>query len=542
MQLQRGQLLDRYRVDGFLGRGALADVYRVTHLELELPRALKLIRYSSPGVLDRFLQEGRIQSRLRHEGLVAVIDVLRLGGAPALVMELVEGPSLELLLRLYHPSQPQIDAIGRALMQALAYAHRKGLVHRDLKPANILIATQDDRVQPRISDFGLARLITDATLASPNPRMTRQGAMLGTPAYMAPEQYSDAASVDGRADVFALGAVLYELLTGVMAFPQLDAMGCYRAISEQSWRPVHELVPSAPDRMVRAVERALNPDPSLRVQSADQLLSLWTGEAEGRPVALPELGSALWEPSHLARIRAMAPPLAGFSLTGETVPDPGPRSTPAISEASQPAAATMTPPSHDELGEGAGQDPGEDEPEAQPPARRWGARMAIGGLLGLALCGLGAWLLWPDPDPVSAPPTAPVEAASAPPPPAPEEEPELPQSPPPAPSAPTPAPSTSKATTSAPSSTPEPTPRVESPPAEPETAPAPTENVIVSGVSQAWLVSPDGARVRPGKVAPGHYNLVVYFEPGIPTSVLDLEVREGRPVHIRCEPGLRLCR
>ncbi len=563
MPLQSGEIVDRYRVEGLLGRGALAEVYRVRHLELGLQRALKLITRNSPGVMQRAIQEGRIQSMLKHENIVSVVDVFRVGGSPALVMELVDGPSLESLLRHYHPSLMQADALARALMQALAHAHGAGLIHRDLKPANILVSVQGRAAQPRISDFGLARVCVTSDELPAGPRMTSHGVMMGTPAYMAPEQFSDASSVDARADLFALGATLYEMLTGVMAFPQVDAMGCYRAIAANAWRPVRELVPSAPDRMVRAIERALRPEHGERIATAEQLLDVWTGRSEGRFVALPDDLSEIWETSHLALIRALAPPL--FERSAETcdasealitpTPEHGgsridppevlpPPLPPPPPPTSPPPSLTWrtAPPSRSEVEVA----PSVHELRGAPRPRT----LVLTGLLAVLLGALSLWMLrdaTPS-DPAPSPPTSAREAprevpsAAA----AEVEAPLAAELDAPATPSPTSAPSASQAR--APSAA---QPRPEAtPPAAPPPAPTPArataepsgDNVTVSGVSQAWLIDASGARHRPGRIAPGSYTLSVFFEPGTPTSVLTLDVVAGRTYTIRCEAGLKLCR
>ncbi|MEC8424128.1 MAG: protein kinase, partial [Myxococcota bacterium] len=170
----------------------------------------------------------------------------------------------------------------------------KGLIHRDLKPGNVLLQTESGVHTPRITDFGFVKVLrgdTDLDLS-----VTRPGIQLGTPRYMAPEQATDARRVDQRADVYSLGAVLYELVTGQKAFPTADAgfVGLEESKRRDRYIPPHELRPQMPPRWQRAIEGALRADPTARVASASELLALWQGQnpassvAAAGPVAAPE--------------------------------------------------------------------------------------------------------------------------------------------------------------------------------------------------------------------------------------------------------------
>ena len=210
--------IDRYEVVRPLGQGGMAVVVEVRHLDLGTRHALKVLQVHAPWLHARLLTEGRIQASLRDNHVCRVTDVIRVGDAPGLVMELVDGPPLELLLANYQPNLDQIDHLARGILAGVRAAHAAGLVHRDLKPANILleISEQEDQVIPKVADYGLAKTLGE--LGSGGRNTTRSGATLGTPSYMAPEQFRNAKYADQRADLFSIGCILYELVTGMRPF------------------------------------------------------------------------------------------------------------------------------------------------------------------------------------------------------------------------------------------------------------------------------------------------------------------------------------
>ena len=215
-------------------------------------------------------------------------------------MELVDGPSLDELIRSTGPLPlPTADAIARGVLAGVAMAHSRGLVHRDLKPANVLLATGPEGVIPKVGDFGLARLLDDGS------GRTRTGTTMGTPQYMAPEQVRDAKSVGPESDVFALGAILYEMVTGRRAFDGEDIITIFQATASASYTPPERLRADLPDRMRQAIAGALRPDRGQRIQTADALLALWVGDATVLPVADSETVRRVVA---LAAARSIAPP------------------------------------------------------------------------------------------------------------------------------------------------------------------------------------------------------------------------------------------
>lgn len=286
-ELPPGTVVDRYVVEALLGRGGQARVYRVRHRQLDSLHALKLLHASSPGVLERLMLEGRSQASLRHPNIVAVTDVVESDGRPGLVMELIEGPTLAEAIRAEALGIDVVDHLARGVLCAVEEAHDRGILHRDLKPGNVLLEVRGDRVTPKVSDFGLAKALGGEDIDS----ATRTGVAMGTPAYMAPEQIHDAKSVDGRADVFSLGVLLYELITGVRPFRGSNSLEIFNAVVAGRYIPVEELIPGVPRRMTDAIEQALVVDRAVRVPSVAELRTLWVGEEVSRD---PEVSWVSW--------------------------------------------------------------------------------------------------------------------------------------------------------------------------------------------------------------------------------------------------------
>ncbi|MCB9688598.1 MAG: protein kinase [Alphaproteobacteria bacterium] len=275
MDLAAGTVVDRYTVQSVLGEGGMAVVYLCRHNQLGTMHALKVLTMSSRTIRERLVQEGRVQALLRHPNVVAVTDIIMLNGAPGLVMEYIEGPSLDDLLGQGPLTYDQIDALAEGILQGVAHAHAQGMVHRDLKPANIMLALEGHTLVPKVTDFGLAKLVE----GNDGRAATRTGSTMGTPHYMSPEQVSDSKNVDGRTDVFALGAVLYEMCCNTRAFNGADLLQIFKAVAEARYTPPRELRSDLPDRMERAIVGALEPDRDKRIQSVNELLAVWKGQA-----------------------------------------------------------------------------------------------------------------------------------------------------------------------------------------------------------------------------------------------------------------------
>jgi serine/threonine-protein kinase len=302
--LAPGTDIDRYTVEAQLGEGGIAVVYRVRHTRLQTPHAMKVLKVRHDAIADRLLQEGRIQARLQHPNIVSVTDVVDVDGSPGLVMEYVDGSNLEQLLLDRRLSFEQADHLARGILQGARAAHGVGLIHRDLKPANILLAVKGSEMIPKITDFGLAKLLAEtpgigAGEGGSNSGLTRSGVAMGTPSYMAPEQIRSAADVDVRADVFSLGAILYELVTGQRAYDSDDLLALFNAIAHGRRTPLTDLVPDIPRRMQRAIDGALRVDADDRIPTTDALLQVWTGEV------LPEVTKGPFNTELFDRVRML---------------------------------------------------------------------------------------------------------------------------------------------------------------------------------------------------------------------------------------------
>ncbi|MEQ1571858.1 MAG: serine/threonine-protein kinase, partial [Myxococcota bacterium] len=279
--LQSGQKVDRYIVEGKVGEGGMATVYRVRHETLGTMHALKVLEITSRDVRERLVREGRLQAGLEHENVVRVTDILSVDGRPALLMEFVRGPTLEGWLMRYKPTLDESLALFRGVCLGLGYAHARGVVHRDLKPANVLLAVEEGRVVPKVTDFGLAKELQDGASSG----KTRRGATMGTPEFMAPEQIRDAGAVDRRADLWSLGCLLYRLVCGVIPFQAEDVIDLFAAIANADFVPSRRLAPRVPERVHATIDGLLRVAPDLRFGDCGAVLRFLDGQGE-----VPERG------------------------------------------------------------------------------------------------------------------------------------------------------------------------------------------------------------------------------------------------------------
>ncbi|MBX2801707.1 MAG: serine/threonine protein kinase [Myxococcales bacterium] len=343
MKLEVGQVVQGYRVERPLGAGGTAVVHLVTHVEAGTQHALKVLSISSPAIRERMLREGRVQSTLQHANVVAVDDVLELQGAPALLMEFVEGPSLEAALKRYRLTMSDAELLFAGILDGVRAAHAAGLVHRDLKPANVLLARTPEGFVPKVTDFGLAKMLVH----QPGAAHTKAGISMGTPSYMAPEQIRDARSVDQRADIWSLGCLLYELTTRQRAFPGDQALAIYNAVVDADYLPPRRHVPELPDRINQAILGCLRLDPGDRMPDCDTLAEVLSGELPweveeelilGRPLPEPDVPPEPFDPDI-----PMMPLASRDSITGATA-STGPRSSLVSSLSGSLGAGASIPP------------------------------------------------------------------------------------------------------------------------------------------------------------------------------------------------------
>ncbi len=213
-------VLDRYVVDRRVGAGGMGEVYRAQHQVLGNDVAIKVLADGGSATrLSRFFREAKATASIRHPNVTAILDIGTTGrGFPCLVLEYVDGLPLDEVLRRSGPLPwRRAVRLGLRILDGLAAVHSAGIVHRDLKPGNIMIAASSDRPIPKLFDFGIA---TVEQRTPSNSRITREGMLVGTPAYMAPEQWCIGAPTDFRTDLYAFGLVLRELLTGRAAFDE----------------------------------------------------------------------------------------------------------------------------------------------------------------------------------------------------------------------------------------------------------------------------------------------------------------------------------
>jgi serine/threonine protein kinase len=291
MTLTPGTKLDGYEILGPLGAGGMGEVYRARDPGLKREVAIKVLpAYFSqdPDRLRRFEQEAQAAAALNHPNILAVHRFGTFEGAPYLVSELLEGGTLG--LQIAHGPLPVRKAIdyGVQIAGGLAAAHEKGIVHRDLKPENIFV-TKDGRV--KILDFGLAKLTQAKPTTPDGPTITLieptgAGHVLGTVGYMSPEQVRGD-TVDHRTDIFAFGAILYEMLTGKRAFKKPTSPETMTAILNEDPPEISQITPGTPPALLRIVHRCLEKNPEQRFHSASDLAFALEASSDSGKVAEP---------------------------------------------------------------------------------------------------------------------------------------------------------------------------------------------------------------------------------------------------------------
>lgn len=480
---------------------------------------------------ERLLREGRLQATLRHPGIVAVTDVVPLDAGLALVMELVDGPTLHEWMNRHRPSAEEVDGLAEQLFAAVAFLHANECLHRDLKPDNLLIERRGPALVLRVADFGLA-------VEAESHRLTQSGVAMGTPRYMAPEQFRDASRVDERADVYAIGAILYELITGRPPSQAASVVEAYAEATAGNHPAIATLAPGTPTRMIEAIEAALRPEAWDRAASVEALRTLWRDGTSPSATVWSEAALRAAEPSR----HTLAPDGPVRAVPATEAQDGRTRAA----EGDGLALADRAP------------GPGSTTANVQPTtSRSTGPRFgnsvsavaALGALAALATMVGAVWLAWgvfrgspseetpelgqpPEAvataEPARGTPMADVAPLIAP----------LVASPPlvvpsPALAAVVPAPADAPPTAGPPQIR-------ETPLAKPAAALAAT--LTVRGVSRARLLDAElhdaGA---PGSVAPGSYTLEAWFGDGPPVRVLTLDLGAGEHRTVVCTASLKVC-
>jgi serine/threonine protein kinase len=267
---------ERYRLDALIGEGGMASVWRAWDLTLQRPVAVKLLfareSHTEEVLVDRFLREARIAASVQHRNVINIVDFgTTLEGQPFMVMELLEGETLAARLRRQKPL-PVADVvqIGHLTLRGLGAVHSAGIIHRDLKPENVYLKNEGGVVYPKILDFGISRSI-DPPNGPRSALTTREGVIVGTPEYMSPEQARGVKQIDYRTDIYSMGVVLYESLTGKIPFTSENVGDLIIKIVTGSATPVHELAPSVPRAVSDVVSRAMARLPGDRFLDAAEM-------------------------------------------------------------------------------------------------------------------------------------------------------------------------------------------------------------------------------------------------------------------------------
>jgi TolB-like protein/Flp pilus assembly protein TadD len=274
---------DRYRLDREVGRGGMATVFRAQDVKHDRPVAVKVLHPSLALSLgpDRFLREIEIAARLQHPHIVPLYDSGRAGDLLYYVMPFVDGESLRQRIER-EPRLPLDEAlqIARAVAAALDYAHRHQVVHRDIKPENVMLHDGEAVV----TDFGIAKAVTAAA-----DRLTQTGSAVGTPAYMSPEQAGGEAELDGRSDIYSLGAMLFEMLTGTAPYTGPTVQAVMAKLFTQPVPSLRSLREGVPDWLEQAVRKALSKAPADRFPTATQFAQAlqWPSSGSTPPGAVP---------------------------------------------------------------------------------------------------------------------------------------------------------------------------------------------------------------------------------------------------------------
>jgi len=280
--------LGRYEIRDRIGRGAMADVYRAYDPSINRVLAIKVIKpefRQSRQYVARFLREARAAGALSHPNIVTIYDVGVEAGLPYIAMELLDGAPLDQLLGRGERLAPAlVITLALQLAQALSYAHEQGVVHRDIKPSNIALGRDGRSV--KLLDFGIASLSQIDLAAEDAVLRTQVGQVLGTPRYMSPEQ-AMGLEADGRSDLFSVGVLLYELLTGQPAFEGANAIALALQITQADPTPIAKLVPGCPGGLQHIVGKLLNKRPERRFADGAQLAAALKREQADRPAPTP---------------------------------------------------------------------------------------------------------------------------------------------------------------------------------------------------------------------------------------------------------------
>ena len=323
----------RFRLEERLGEGGMGIVWEATNLRTQRIVALKILKAETPQQRRRLFREGKIAGQLRHPHIVDVHDVVELDdGTPAIVMERLRGESLRaLLVRETKLSPARVAELFTPIARALECAHAQGVVHRDLKPDNVFLA--HDAV--KVLDFGIARLTTAEDAASATAPLTDTGDVIGTPAYMAPEQVFGEKNVDTRVDVWSFGVMLFECLSGRKPFVGDNFGQIWKAVAMGTITPLADLEPELPNELTALVMSMLSRERSERPTDWSSIIAVLehrgrvTSRRSHRWVPVFALASALavgsivalrWSPRPAATVARVVADDASAAVVKEEAP------------------------------------------------------------------------------------------------------------------------------------------------------------------------------------------------------------------------------
>ncbi|MBX3273396.1 MAG: serine/threonine protein kinase [Sandaracinaceae bacterium] len=414
--------IDRYEILGVLGQGGFGTVYRARHVVLGTEVALKVLatqHISESGMVERFLREAQTAAGVGNPHIIAVSDAGVTGdGRPFLAMELLAGQDLEQRIERGGPlSVAEAIAVGGQLLEGLGAAHAARVVHRDLKPANVFLTRGPDGAPfVKILDFGISKVFDPGKVAA----MTKTGAVLGTPAYMAPEQLEDSSKVDHRADLYAAGAILFEALTGRLPYESESFSDLVERVRGRTPERLDRYLAGAPPPLTQLIARALERDPARRFASAAEMrhalagVEAMLGSTPAGFGAWPSTGGvpAAGGASSPAPTYGSAPPTYGAPPPSYGTPPPSygtpppsygapPPVTGDLGYARSPSYGTPPPSGHPSWAARSGPPPGQSIARpSRSSAGLWIGLAAVGVLLPLVCVGAGfATLVLSDDDP-----------------------------------------------------------------------------------------------------------------------------------------------
>ncbi len=312
-----GQTLGQYRLEALIGRGGMASVYRARQESMDRDVAVKVMAAElahNAEFVARFEREARVIARLQHPHILPVIDFGRHGDHVYLVMQLIDGGMLSDRLRQTSLSLAQVARFLTQIASALHYAHQRGIVHRDLKPNNVLLDALDNVY---LTDFGIAKMLAGTTTTAQS--LTATGSVMGTPAYMAPEQWRSE-PVDARTDIYALGVILFEMLLGTLPFQADTPFSMMYKHFDTPPPPLCAVNPDLPPALEAVVLRAMAKNPADRYPSAQQMADDFARAVAGLPPDTTQQPLPRATPEQIERV---TPPAGQRAAATPPVPPPG---------------------------------------------------------------------------------------------------------------------------------------------------------------------------------------------------------------------------